>query len=128
MNSTIAISGQCAVDGSATIPNFVWNLSRAAGSGEEEVVFQIEESGVYQVYKPNYDARFILTDIDPGSATQFMQISPPAVGQSQTTGWDPITETWNYAAGYVGYTTTDLTFRAYVLTPSGSPIPPIPGE
>lgn len=100
-----------AADGSAVIENFVWNLSSNTEPGEQEVVLKIEGTGEYQMYKPNFGARFTLADIAPGIASQYIKVSPPAVDNG------------TYAAGYIGYTTTAIPAKAWILTPAGAPVP-----
>lgn len=93
---------------SGWIFNWVRGLSRAATSGEEEVFIQLYDTGEYQVYKPNFGARFVLP-IAPRSLG-WAGISPPYDAQG-------VSSAGEYFGGYVAYSTNDAVNRSYVLTP-----------
>ena len=88
------------------------SVSHAPVTGEEEVVLELEASGEYQIYKPNFGARFVLP-ITPGNLL-YIGISPP---------YDPlaVTSPESYSGGYVVYNTTDAIRRAFILTPQPLP-------
>ena len=95
----------------AELPNGFRNVSRAAISGEEEVLIRIS-SGEYQLYKPNFGARFVLP-IDPWNVSAGF-IAPPFDTSATTTSAE------DYNAGYIAYSSNPLLtgiYRSYILTP-----------
>ena len=109
------------VSESASMPFDHLSVSQAAQSGEEEVVIQIETTARYQVYKPNFGARFDLVDL-PASDVKFLQISSP-VAPSTATEWDHDLGSGTYSGGYIGYGTDMEPDRTFILTPNGAPVP-----
>ena len=95
-------------EGSAVIRGH-WNVSGAPLSGEEEIVLESVESGVYQIYKPNLGARFELP-IAPGIA-RWVGVSPPYNDHLVSTPE-------SYNGGYVVFTTNDAAPQGFILTPS----------
>ena len=94
----------------AELPNGFRNVSRAAISGEEEVLIRVY-GGSYQLYKPNFGARFTLP-IDPWNVSAGF-IAPPFDSGAPST---PDT----YNAGYIAYSSNPLLtglYRSYLLTP-----------
>lgn len=97
-----------ALDGSVLIRGR-WNVSAAPLSGEEEVILELEESGQYQLYKPNFGSRFELP-ITPGSA-RWVGVSAPYNANLQS-------DSETFHGGYIVHTTNDPAPSSFILTPS----------
>lgn len=115
----------------------VWNdgmshyrsLSKAQTSGEEEILLHLcETTGDYQIYKPNFGARFVLP-LAPHTLI-WASISPPPIDDGQQSAPYDQGYTGDYLGGYIVYMdcldthTSGSRANSYILTPDGA-TPPV---